>query len=96
MCLWFIGGITLKELRYATNKGWAVGSEKFIKEVQLACGRAARKRKRSGDRRSIIGINDSDPIDWIAIDSGPIDSSSAKRRKHARPVRPAPTTTQGT
>ena len=44
----------------------------------------------------IIGINDSDPIDWIAIDSGPIDSSSAKRRKHARPVRPAPTTTQGT
>mgnify|MGYP002343975178 CR=1 FL=1 len=43
---------TLEELRDATNKGWAVGSEKFIEEVQLACGRAARKRKRGGDRRS--------------------------------------------
>ena len=43
---------TLEELREAINKGWVVGSNKFIKEVRSACGRAAQKRNRGGDRRS--------------------------------------------
>ena len=43
---------TLTELRDATNKGWVVGSKKFVAQVQKACGRAARKQGRGGDRRS--------------------------------------------
>ena len=43
---------TIHDLREATNKGWVVGSEKFLVEVREACGRAAQKRMRGGDRRS--------------------------------------------
>ena len=48
----YIPDKALDDLREATNKGWGVGSHKFLAEVQKACGRAAQKRRRGGDRRS--------------------------------------------
>lgn len=43
---------TIKEIREATNKGWALGSDRFRDEIEEVCGRAAQKRKRGGDRKS--------------------------------------------
>ena len=42
----------LEEIRDSTNKGWALGNNRFRDEIEQACGRAAQRRRRGGDRKS--------------------------------------------
>ena len=43
---------TLKEIRDATHKGWVLGSERFIQQIEQTTGRTAKPRPRGGDRKS--------------------------------------------
>lgn len=43
---------TLEEIRDAANKGWALGSPRFLQRIETMLARPVRKQARGGDRKS--------------------------------------------
>ncbi len=48
-----IDDIALKEIRTATQKGWALGNDRFKDEIEVHLKRRTRPLARGGDRRSV-------------------------------------------
>jgi putative transposase len=64
-----IDGLTLRVIREATNKGWALGNDRFRDEVTTLVKRRARPSPKGGNRRGRTARRstsmESDPIDLI-------------------------------
>lgn len=54
---------TLTEIRHSTQKGWALGSERFKDEIECLIKRRTRPLSRGGDRRSAEFTKDREDFD---------------------------------
>jgi putative transposase len=54
---------TLTEIRQSTQKGWALGSERFKDDIEFLIKRRTRPLSRGGDRRSVEFTKDREDFD---------------------------------
>ena len=43
---------TIEEIRFATNKAWVLGNERFLQQIEDLSQRQAQPKPRGGDKRS--------------------------------------------